>query len=456
MLRADVIRPATTWTTITRRLLVLGAPIALENFLHIFVGLTDTYLANQMDAPAAAAIGATTYVLWFIGLMVGSVATGSTAIISRATGANDRRTARSAVGQSFLLAGVVGLVLSTLLLTLAGPAGGWFGLENPETQANITLYLRILGIGVPLAVFTFVGNACLRGAGDTVTPMLAMIVIDASNVLLSLALVHGWGPLPALGFAGIAWGTSLAYAGGAFIVCAVLLRGGGRSGLRLVPHRLRPAPTMMRRLVRVGLPSMVEGLSFWGANFVVLFLVGRLGDAPAAAHNVVVRVEALSYMTGFAIATAAATLVGQALGRRDPVEARRSGTVAFVVGGGFMIGCGVLFVAIPRTLCALIADDPAVVDAAAEALRVVGFAQAGFAAMMIYGGALRGAGDTAAVMTRNLGSAFAVRMTGVLIAVLYFDMGLTAVWCVLAIDLFLRGGLLASRFYRGNWTEREV
>jgi Na+-driven multidrug efflux pump len=76
--------------------------------------------------------------------------------------------------------------------------------------------------------------------------------------------------------------------------------------------------------------------------------------------------------------------------------------------------------------------------------------------MMIYGGALRGAGDTAAVMTRNLGSAFAVRMTGVLIAVLYFDMGLTAVWCVLAIDLFLRGGLLASRFYRGNWTEREV
>jgi putative MATE family efflux protein len=456
MLRADVIRPATTWTTITRRLLVLGAPIALENFLHIFVGLTDTYLANRLNEPAAAAVGATTYVLWFIGLMTGSVATGSTALISRATGARDRRTARSAVGQSFLLAGTVGIVLSTTLLLLSGPAGGWFGLENPQTQAYISQYLWILGLGVPLAVFTFVGNACLRGAGDTVTPAIAMIVIDLVNIGLSFGLVYGWGPLPEMGFAGIAYGTSIAYSAGAFVVLAVLLRGGGRSGLKLVGHRLRPKLVMIRRLLKIGLPSMFEGLTFWGANFVVLYLVGTLGDIPAAAHNVVVRVEAFSYMTGFAISTAAATMVGQALGKRNPVEARRSGTVAAVVGSAFMMMCGVIFIAFPRQLCGLIGESPDVIEAAAVSLRVVGFAQLGFATMMIFGGALRGAGDTTAVMLCNLGSAFAVRMAGVIVAIHWFGLGLTAVWVVLAIDLMIRGTLLTLRFYLGNWTSREV
>ncbi len=451
------VRPESpSFATLTKRLILLGAPIALENLLHIFVGLTDTYLANKLNQPAAAAVGATTYVLWFIGLMTGSVATGSTALISRATGARDRRTARAATGQSFLLAGCVGIVLSLLLLTLSGPAGGWFGLENAQTQAYISQYLFILGFGVPLAVFTFVGNACLRGAGDTITPMLAMVVIDLANILLSFGLVYGWGPLPEMGFAGIAWGTSIAYSGGAFVVLAVLLRGGGSTGLKLYLHRLKPHVSVIKRVLKVGLPSMVEGLSFWGANFVVLYLIGTLGDAPAAAHNVVVRVEAFSYMTGFAISTAAATMVGQALGRRNPLEARRSGTVAFIVGGSFMVGCGIAFIAAPRFFCKLIADDPAIVAESAKALRVVGFAQAGFAAMMIYGGALRGAGDTTAVMTRNLGSAFLVRMTGALVVITVFDMGLTAVWTVLAIDLMIRGLLLAGRFYTGNWTEREV
>ncbi|MEM7808862.1 MAG: MATE family efflux transporter [Planctomycetota bacterium] len=440
---------------LTKRLLVLGLPIAVENLLHIFVGLTDTYLANQLDKPAAAAVGATTYVLWFIGLMTGSVATGSTALISRATGANDRRTANAATGQSFLLAGCVGLVLATLLLVLAGPAGRWFGLENPETQAYITQYLWILGFGVPLAVFTFVGNACLRGAGDTLTPAIAMIVIDLVNIGLSFGLVYGWGPLPAMGFDGIAWGTAIAYSGGAFVVAAVLLRGSS-TGLKLYLHRLRPHVSVIRRVLKVGLPSMFEGLTFWGANFVVLYLVGTLGDVAGAAHNVVVRVEALSYMTGFAISTAAATMVGQALGRRNPTEAMRSGTVAFVVGGGFMVGCGVLFVAVPHFLCGLIASEPEIVEQSAKALRVVGFAQIGFAAMMIYGGALRGAGDTTAVMTRNLGSAIVLRMTGALLVVNVFDFGLIAVWAVLAIDLMSRGLLLAGRFYSGKWTTREV
>ena len=461
------------WRPLLWQLTLLSLPLIAENLLHIGVGLTDTYLANNViplgglagdalaqarsfNANAAAAVGSTTYLLWFLGLMTGAVGTGSTALIARATGARDKRTARSAVGQSVMLAFLSGLVLCALFFVAAGPISRNFGLSDPEAQHLIYVYIRILTVGIPLATITFIGNACLRGAGDTLTPAIAMIVIDLVNIVLSFGLCYGLGPFPKWGFDGIVWGTSIAYGGGAFVVMAVLLHGAGSSGLKLFWHRMRPARNTIRRIFKVGIPSGAEGLIFWGANFVVLFFVNTLGVVPAAAHNIVIRIEAFSYMTGYAVATAAATMVGQSLGMNDPRRARKSGFLAYGVGGGVMAGVGLLFIAFPQTFCGLVSNDPTLVATSAGALRVAGFTQIAFAAMMIFGGALRGAGDTTAVMTRNLGSAILVRMLGALLAVRVFGFGLTVVWAVLGLDMCIRGGLLAARFYHGKWETLKV
>ncbi len=94
-------------------LLALAIPVWVEQSLHMLVGLNDTYLANHLPAHAAdagAAVGTITYFLWFIGLLVGSVGTGSTAIISRARGSRHRRLANRVVGQSVTAAVLLGLV----------------------------------------------------------------------------------------------------------------------------------------------------------------------------------------------------------------------------------------------------------------------------------------------------------------------------------------------------------
>src|SRR5688500_4862940 len=462
-----------SWGKLFRVMLLLALPIMAEHFLHIGVGLTDTYLANNLvsteglagealaaaratNAAAAAAMGSTTYVLWFLGLMAGAVGTGSTALIARATGARNRRTARSAVGQSILMGFLVGSVMTVGLLTSSDRISHMFGFEDARVEQYIADYLWILAWGLPLVTITFLGNACLRGAGDTVTPAIAMIVIDLVNIWLAFSLCYGWWPFPALGFKGIAWGTAIAYGGGAFVVLGVLSTGIGRSKLRLYWHRLRPAWGTIRRILRIGIPSGAEGLIFWGANFVVLYVVNTLGEVQAAAHNIAIRVESLSYMTGFAVATAAATLVGQSLGAGDPQRARRAGYVGFALGGGLMLVAGLLFIIANEPLARMINSDPVVAGETASILFVVGFAQLPFAAMMIFGGALRGAGDTTSVMLRNLGSALLVRMLGVVIAVEVFGWGLTAVWIVLSIDLVVRGLLLGGRFASGKWTSARV
>jgi Na+-driven multidrug efflux pump len=149
-------------------------------------------------------------------------------------------------------------------------------------------------------------------------------------------------------------------------------------------------------------------------------------------------------------------MVGQSLGARDPQRAIRSGYVAFLLGGGLMGLAGILFIVANGPLARMINDDPQISSATGRLLFIVGFAQVAFAAMMIFGGALRGAGDTTSVMIRNLGSAIFVRMLGVVIAVKVFGLGLTAVWAVLSIDLTVRGVLLFARFYSGKWTAVKV
>jgi Na+-driven multidrug efflux pump len=214
----------------------------------------------------------------------------------------------------------------------------------------------------------------------------------------------------------------------------------------------------LKRILRIGLPSGIEGTLAWGAQFIVLYLINRSAQSSiaGAAHAVTIRVESFSFLLGFAISVATATTVGQSLGMKDPRRATRAAWLAYWVGGGVMTACGILFILIPRTLTFLLTSDPRVADLAAKCLVPAGFAQAGFAAAMIFGGALRGAGDTLSAMRITLASTFGVRLLGVLIVALYFKLGVAAIWVVLSGELMIRGLLIFAHFSRGKWKHVEV
>src|SRR5262249_40006713 len=106
------------------------------------------------------------------------------------------------------------------------------------TAESAALFLRIVLAITPLLACETVGVACLRGAGDTRTGMWVMILVNAINMAMSWTLMRGWGPLPALGFPGIAIGTACGEGIGGLIILIVLAR--GRSGLYLRAAHLCP------------------------------------------------------------------------------------------------------------------------------------------------------------------------------------------------------------------------
>ncbi len=455
----DIDRPAADGNaSLLRQIMFLALPVFVEHTLHTLVSMTDSYLANHLSkdaAEATAAVGTITYLFWFIGLFAGAVGTGSTAIVARAIGARHRGAANRVVGQSILFALVLGSMLGIVLYAVSDPLARAAGLSD-VAAAYAAQYLRIISPAVPMIVTLFVANACLRGSGDTVTPATAMFVVDVVNAVLSFSLVYGWMGLPEIGFAGIAIGTLVAYICGAMMQIVVLLM--GRKQLRLYLHRLRPNPHDLRRIIRIGLPSGLEGAIMWTSNFFVLRVVNSMDvtSIAGAAHNTTIRIEALSYMSGYAFAVAASTIVGQSLGMKRPTRAVRAAYLCYLVGGGLMTLLGLLFIAFPHVFAALLTEPGPVADLTAQTLRITGVCQIGFAAQIIFGGALRGAGDTLWAMLLNLSSVVLIRLAGVLVVGAYLGWGLGAVWWVLVVDLMLRGGLMFARFAGGRWKTIKV
>jgi putative MATE family efflux protein len=456
-----------------RELLLLAGPVFAEQVLHMLVGLNDTYLANHVVrlngsmsaaaidsartqmAAAAAAVGTVSYLLWFVGLITGAVGSGATAIIARASGAKHRRLANSICGQAISAGVIVGILLWAGMCFFAKPLATITGLTGQGHDFALS-YFRMLSFSLPFLTTMFIANACLRGAGDTMTPAITFIVVDIVNMLFSFGLCYGLWGLPAWGFDGIAAGTVIAYIFGGVTQFIVLLR--GRGGIRLFIHRLAPHWHNLRRLLRIGLPAGFADAIQWIANFAMVIVVNRMDKTlvSSAAHNNTIKIESLSYLTGFAFATAAATMVGQSLGMRDPQRASRCAYLGFLVGGGFMAITGVLFILFGRYPAMLMSEDPRVIDLTTRCLFITGFCQSGFAAAMIFGGALRGAGDTFVQMILNIASLVVLRFGGVMIVALVFHRGLTTIWVVLASELFIRGALMFGRFVNGGWKRVEV
>ncbi|HEX8521235.1 MAG TPA: MATE family efflux transporter [Tepidisphaeraceae bacterium] len=445
-------------STLLKQLLLLALPVLAEHVLHILVGLNDTYLANHLPThrpEAAAAVGTIQYIFWFIGLFAGAIGTGSTAIIARASGAKHRRRANSACGQSVLFGLFTGLALALFLFLFASPVANFTSLQGIAHDYALD-YLRMLSPSIPFLVIMFIANACLRGAGDTLTPAISMIVVDIFNIFFSWSLTFGWFGFAKLGFTGIAVGTVIAYIAGGLLQLIVLIV--GRGGIKLHIHRLRPHWYDMKRILNIGLPNAGESLINWFANFCLVKIVNRTTpvNVAAAAHNNAIRIESISYMTGFAFSVAVATMVGQSLGMKDPRRAQRSAYLGYLIGGGFMTLAGLFFIFFSKYPAAVLAGEPNIRDLTAKCLHVTGFCQIGFAAAIIFGGALRGAGDTYSVMMISLVSVLLLRLGGVAVVGGYLHQPLPIIWIVLATDLFFRGVLIYSRFLQGGWKKIQV
>ncbi len=422
----------------------------LEQVLSFLVGFVDTALAGRLSVEATNAVGAGAYVLWLIGMLHGAIGVGAAALVARHTGAGRRGDAVSAMAQALLLALVAGVGVGGLLW-LSAPSLAWMTGLRGESADLCVIYLRVLALSGPFHAVLFVAAACLRAAGEMRQPFRVMVVVNLINAAASILFVAGPEPIGGHGITGLAVGTLLAWAAGAVWIVRILIRWIGWTPGQTAG--LRPKRDLMRRIARIGLPNLGESIGLWAGNFAVLVMVGHLADrAAVGAHIVAIRIEALSFLPGVALGTAAATLAGQFLGAGDPVNARRAVWICFGYGAVFMGVMGAGFILLPELLVRLISNQQPILEAAPPLLFIVGWVQVGFAASLIFSGALRGVGDTRACMAITFGSTYLLRVPLVWWIAVHLGHGLNGVWIALSVELMARGLFFLLRFLHGGWT----
>jgi putative MATE family efflux protein len=284
-------------------------------------------------------------------------------------------------------------------------------------------------------------------------------VSNILNILLSSSLVFGLGPIQPLGIDGIVIGTVIARICGGLLMLGVL--GRGVNGLKVRMAYLVPNTEDVRRILKIGLPAAVDGILMWCGQWLFLMIISRLGDgsqekAFTAAHMIGMEAEALTYLPATAWGYAAASLVGQSLGAGDPIRARRLGNEAARQCILVAIMGAVVYLLGAQWIYAVMTQEATVREIGVPALRFLSWYQIPLAVMVVYIYAIRGAGDTRAVMAINIFGIMCIRLpVGYLFGIVCSG-GLIGAWSGMCLDVLFRM-IAAMRYYRrGRWAHTKV
>ena len=356
-------QPTTNDTSVLLREPVGGAlrrmtvPMCYGIIALISFHLVDTYFIALLGTRELAALAFTLPVAMLISALGIGLGIGTTAIVAHDIGAGNRATAARMVTHSMLLVIAVTAIVSTAGLLTIEPLFGAMG-ASPELLALIGQFMHAWYPGVVCLMVPMVGNAAIRATGDTQTPGRIMIGAAVLNAAFDPLLIFGLGPVPALGLAGSAVATVLAWSVAAF-VCLYVLR--FRYGL--LEYRwegLQALVSSWYQHARISVPAAMANMFTPLANGVLTAIVAAHGPAAVAAFGVGTRIEGLAILVVLALSMSLPPFISQNLGaqRMDRVAEALRVALRFVLLWELAV-CFALFV-FAGQIAGLFATDPEV------------------------------------------------------------------------------------------------
>jgi putative MATE family efflux protein len=263
---------------------------------------------------------------------------------------------------------------------------------SPQIVAVGSGYARIALAGSGVIMMLFLNNAIFRGAGDAAIAMRLLWVSNIINLVLDPCLIFGWGPFPKLGVTGAAVATFTGRSIGVLYQFYRLLRGTER--IRILRSQLHVNLGVLWRLLRVSFTGILQFAIAHTSWIGLVRIVSIFGSAALAGYTIAIRILIFVLMPSWGLSNAAATLVGQNLGAKQPERAETSVWRTGFYNMLFLGGIGVFFIFLAEPVIRLFTNDPAVVPLAVSCLRILSYGNIGYAYGMVMLQAFNGAGDT--------------------------------------------------------------
>jgi putative MATE family efflux protein len=431
-----------------RRILSLGLPILGGMVSQNLLNLVDTAIVGVLGNQALAAVGLGNFTNFMASSFITGLAAGVQAVAARRQGEAQHGETAVPLNAGALLALVLGLPL-TVVLCLLAPRIFPLLAPDPEVASVGTPYLqaRLVGL-VPLGV-----NFAFRGYWNAVDMssnyLRTLVTMHISNVALAYVLAFGKLGVPAMGVTGVGIATTLATFLGTGHYIALGWKHARAAGfLRRMPDR-----DTMRAMLRVSLPSGLQQFFFASGMTVFFWIIAKIGTAETAAANVLINMALVAILPGIGFGLAAASLVGQALGRKDAADAKAWGWDVVRLAVAVIAAISAVGVLFPDVILSGFLHEPATRELARTPMRLLALSVPIDAIGVVLMNALIGAGDARRVMLRAIALQWGLFLPGAYIVGPALGGGLLAVWALQAGYRLVQSLAFVQLWQRGRWAE---
>lgn len=430
-----------------RAILLLAVPMALELMMESTFGLVDIFFVSKLGPAAVAAVGLTGAVVILLFAIALGLSIGATATVARRIGEGDEEGARKAAVQAILAGTAVSIPFGVFGWFWAEDILTWMG-GTPDVVAGYGFAAILLG-GSPTIFLLFLNNAIFRGAGDAAIAMRSLWLANLLNIVLDPCLIFGLGPFPELGLEGAAIATTIGRGLGVAFQFWALMSGGRRIVLRW--ELLHFDWAIMRPLLRISRRAVAQFFIATASWLGVMRVVALLGEDALAGYTIAVRIIHFAILPSWGMSNAVSTLVGQNLGAKRPDRAEESVWLVGRYNLVFLAVTAVIFGLSAEFLVSLFSDDPALVSAGAEALRVSSFAYVFTAYTSAFSQAFNGAGDSSTPMKINFYVLWLVQLPLAYLLSHTLALGLTGAMAAIVVSMALWALVGFLVFRRGAW-----
>ncbi|MCB0686962.1 MAG: MATE family efflux transporter [Saprospiraceae bacterium] len=442
-----------TTGSINRAIVLLSIPMILEMVMEAFFAVVDVFFVSKISVNAVATVGLTESVITLVYSIAIGLSMATTAMVSRRIGEGDTDRAAEAAVQSIIIAVSISVVISILGIVFAQQILSLMGGSTTLIQEGIG-YTRIIFGGNIVIMLLFLLNAIFRGAGEAAVAMQALWIANVLNIILDPCLIFGWGPFPELGVAGAAVATNIGRGIGVLFQIYILLK--GKVIVRIARKHLFVQINIIKNLLRVSMGGMGQYIIASASWIFLMRIMSEFGEVAVAGYTISIRLLVFAILPAWGMANAAATLVGQNLGAKQPERAEKSVWRSAFYTMVFLFLVSVVYFFFARPLVMLFHSDPMVVDYGVASLKIICLGYVFFAYGMVISQAFNGAGDTKTPTWLNFICFWLLQIPLAYFLGIVLQVGPNGVFWAVAISESVLAILCIYKFRRGAWKLVEI
>lgn len=442
-----------TTGSIRRAIFMLSIPMILEMMMESIFAIVDIAYVSQVSVNAVATIGLTESVITLVYAIAIGLSMAATAVVARRIGEKDVKGAREAAVQAILLGILVAVIIGIIGLLYAKEILGLMGGE-PDLIEEGYGYTQLLIGGNIVIVLLFLINAVFRGAGDASVAMWTLVLSNGLNIILDPVFIFGLGPIPEFGVTGAAIATNIGRGTAVLFQLGILFFGWSKIRLTLADVVVRLK--VMFNLINVsigGIAQFLIGTSSW---VFLMRIMSEFGSEVLAGYTIAIRVMMFTFMPAWGMSNAAATLVGQNLGAKQPDRAERSVWITGKYNAFFMLSVSLIYLAFAPQIIGLFNSTPNVVENGALCLQIVAAGYLFYAYGMVISQAFNGAGDTRTPTKINFIAFWIFQLPFAYLAAMTFELGALGVFLAITLAEVMLSIIAIIWFRRGHWKRVEV